>query len=102
MVESNPNPAPEETKDVVDEQEYWIGIDLGTTFTAAALWKDHQVIMLQNPDDGNHTTPSVVSYTTKGDILVGNQAIRQTIRNLEGTIVDAKRMVGRKFSDDVI
>ena len=93
--------APEENKDASGD-EWWIGIDLGTTFSAAGLWKNQRVEILQNPDDGQPTTPSVVSYTLKGDIIVGNPAQRQAIRNLENTIFDAKRMIGRKFDEEII
>ena len=64
-----------------DPDELFIGIDLGTTYTAAGIWKNGQVQMLQNVDDGLPTTPSVVAYTAKGEILVGNPAIKQTARN---------------------
>ena len=82
-----------------DPDELFIGIDLGTTYTAAGIWKNGQVQMLQNVDDGLPTTPSVVAYTAKGEILVGNPAIKQTARNFQNTIYDAKRMIGRRFDD---
>ena len=55
--------------------------------------------MLQNPDDGKVTTPSVVNYKPNGDILVGNPAIKAAMRNLPNTIYDAKRMLGRRYDD---
>ena len=76
-----------------------MGIDLGTTNSAVGLWLNGRVEMLQNPDDGKVTTPSVVGYKQKGDILVGNPAIKAAMRNLPNTIYDAKRMLGRRYDD---
>ena len=64
MVEANPS----------NQDEHWIGIDLGTTFSAVGMWKNGRVETIQNKDDGMPTTPSVVCYTNR-DILVGNPAV---------------------------
>ena len=64
MVEANPS----------NQDEHWIGIDLGTTFSAVGMWKNGRVETIQNKDDGLPTTPSVVCYTSR-DILVGNPAV---------------------------
>ena len=82
--------------------DHWIGIDLGTTYTAAALWRDRRVDILQNWADGQQTTPSVVGYSLKGDIIVGNPAIKKASMNLKNTICDAKRLIGLTYSDPKI
>ena len=53
-----------------------MGIDLGTTNSAVGLWQNGRPEILQNPDDGKVTTPSVVAYKATGDILVGNPAVK--------------------------
>ena len=54
------------------QKEPWIGIDLGTTYSAAAIFKHDRCEILQNYDDGMPTTPSMIAYTLKGEIIVGN------------------------------
>ena len=95
MVEANPNLT--ETVDEAEE-EIWIGFDLGTTFSAVGMWRKGRVDTIQNKDDGLPTTPSFVCYTNK-DILVGNSALIQSAKNLESTVYDAKRLIGKSFSN---
>ena len=95
-------PLPQEPGETEELEENWIGIDLGTTYTAAGIWYNGNVRMLQNWEDGKMTTPSVVSYTNKGDTLVGNPAVNKAIRNLHNTVFDAKRLLGMRFSDEKI
>jgi heat shock 70kDa protein 1/2/6/8 len=77
-----------------------IGIDLGTTYCAVGIYKDGQCTIIAN-DQGERTTPSYVSFTDN-DHLVGGAAKNQTAMNPTGTVFDAKRLIGRKFSDPTI
>ena len=97
MVQSNPN----------NSNDPWIGIDLGTTFSACGLTVEYleneeadslNVIILQNPDNGDQTTPSVVQYTQTGDTLVGQFALKR-LNGFANTVYDTKRMFGQRFSD---
>ena len=94
MVEANPE----------QQDEWWIGIDLGTTTSACAIWRNDKIEVLQNKDDGLPTTPSIVTYTmnNKNDILIGNPASKAVTRFPENTVYDAKRMIGRPYDDPMI
>lgn len=74
-----------------------IGIDLGTTNSAVAVIDSKEPKVITN-EEGNRTTPSVVSYTKDGDRLVGDVAKRQSVMNPGGTIYSVKRFMGMKFS----
>jgi molecular chaperone DnaK len=73
-----------------------IGIDLGTTFSCVAYLEAGRPVVIPNIE-GQSTTPSVVSFTSSGDQLVGNLALRQAITNPEKTVFAVKRLIGRKF-----
>ena len=79
------------------ESEYAIGIDLGTTFSAIGVWQNDKVEMIPNLD-GRRTTPSYVAFADNCH-LVGQGALNQAHKNAKNTVFDAKRLIGRKFSD---
>ena len=78
-----------------------IGIDLGTTFSCIAHLEGEKPVVIPNLE-GQSTTPSVVSFTSSGERLVGNLAQRQAITNPEKTIFAVKRLIGRKFDSPEI
>jgi len=78
-----------------------IGIDLGTTFSCVAFLDGDRPAVIPNLD-GQPTTASVVSFTSGGEQLVGNLALRQAITNPEKTVFAVKRLIGRKFASQEI
>src|SRR5690625_197717 len=78
-----------------------IGIDLGTTNSCVAILDGDKTRVIENAE-GARTTPSIVAYTDDGEILVGQSAKRQAVTNPENTIHAVKRLVGRRFEDDVV
>ncbi|MEK7207036.1 MAG: Hsp70 family protein, partial [Pseudomonadota bacterium] len=77
-----------------------IGIDLGTTNSCVAIMEGDKVRVIEN-SEGDRTTPSVVAYTDD-DILAGQVAKRQAITNPANTLYAIKRLIGRKYEDDVV
>ncbi len=82
----------------MSEGEKIIGIDLGTTNSVVAVMEGTDVTVIPN-QEGSRLTPSVVAFTSKGDILVGEPAKRQAITNPKGTIYSIKRFMGRRHSE---
>lgn len=79
-------------------EEKIIGIDLGTTNSVVAVMEGSEVKVIPN-QEGNRLTPSVVAFTDKGDILVGDPAKRQAITNPKRTIFSIKRFMGRRYDE---
>ena len=80
------------------EGEKIIGIDLGTTNSVVAVMEGGDVTVIPN-QEGSRLTPSVVAFTSKGEILVGDPAKRQAITNPRGTVYSIKRFMGRRHDE---
>ncbi len=78
-----------------------IGIDLGTTNSCVAIMEGGKTRVIENAE-GDRTTPSTVAFTKDGDVLVGQPAKRQAVTNPDRTLYAVKRLIGRKYSEDVV
>src|SRR5215467_7997034 len=78
-----------------------IGIDLGTTNSCVAIMEGGKPRGIEN-SEGDRTTPSIVAFTKDNEVLVGQSAKRQAVTNPKNTLFAVKRLIGRKFGDDVV
>ena len=78
-----------------------IGIDLGTTNSCVAIMDGDKVKVMEHAE-GDRTTPSIIAYTDDGETLVGQSAKRQAVTNPHNTLYAIKRLIGRRFEDDVV
>ena len=78
-----------------------IGIDLGTTNSCVAVMEGDAARVLEN-SEGDRTTPSVVAFTQDDEVLVGQSAKRQAVTNPQNTLFAIKRLIGRRFKDEVV
>ncbi|CCE23565.1 molecular chaperone DnaK [Methylotuvimicrobium alcaliphilum] len=78
-----------------------IGIDLGTTNSCVAVLENGTARVIEN-SEGARTTPSVIAFTKDDEVLVGQSAKRQAVTNPENTLFAIKRLIGRRFKDDVV
>lgn len=78
-----------------------IGIDLGTTNSCVAVLEGDKVKVIENAE-GDRTTPSIVAFTDDSEVLVGQSAKRQAVTNPTNTLFAVKRLIGRRFKDDVV
>jgi molecular chaperone DnaK len=78
-----------------------IGIDLGTTNSCVAIMEGGKPRVIEN-SEGDRTTPSIVAFTKDNEVLVGQSAKRQAVTNPQNTLFAVKRLIGRKYGDDVV
>src|SRR6187551_1611542 len=78
-----------------------IGIDLGTTNSCVAIMEGGKARVIEN-SEGDRTTPSIVAFTKDNEVVVGQSAKRQAVTNPKNTLFAVKRLIGRKFKDDVV
>ena len=78
-----------------------IGIDLGTTNSCVAVMEGGKPRVIEN-SEGDRTTPSIVAYAKDGEVLVGQSAKRQAVTNPHNTLFAVKRLIGRKFDDQMV
>ncbi len=78
-----------------------IGIDLGTTNSCVAVMEGGQPKVIEN-SEGDRTTPSIVAFTKDDEVLVGQSAKRQAVTNPKNTLFAIKRLIGRKYNEDVV
>src|ERR1044071_4912700 len=78
-----------------------IGIDLGTTNSCVAIMDSGKPKVMEN-SEGDRTTPSIVAFTKDGEVLVGQTAKRQAVTNPSNTLFAVKRLIGRRYEDDVV
>ncbi len=78
-----------------------IGIDLGTTNSCVSIIESGSPKVIENAE-GDRTTPSIIAFSNDGEILVGQSAKRQAVTNPHNTLYAVKRLIGRKFKDDVV
>ena len=83
---------------MVEADEPWVGIDLGTCNSVIGLWENNEVTILQDLT-GRSFTPSVIGYLNDGSCIVGSPALNLIVKAPKNTLYDAKRLIGRRFDD---
>ncbi|MBI3897846.1 MAG: molecular chaperone DnaK [Gammaproteobacteria bacterium] len=78
-----------------------IGIDLGTTNSCVSVMEGSKVRVIEN-SEGDRTTPSVVAFAEDGEVIVGQAAKRQAITNPQNTLYAVKRLIGRKYEEEIV
>ena len=78
-----------------------IGIDLGTTNSCVAIMEGGKPRVIEN-SEGDRTTPSIVAFTRDNEVIVGQPAKRQAVTNPQNTLFAVKRLIGRRFEDEVV
>ena len=78
-----------------------IGIDLGTTNSCVAVLEGGKPKVIEN-SEGGRTTPSIVAFSNDDDVLVGQSAKRQAVTNPANTLFAVKRLIGRRFEEDIV
>ncbi|WP_278400398.1 molecular chaperone DnaK [Stutzerimonas kunmingensis] len=78
-----------------------IGIDLGTTNSCVSILENGKAKVIENAE-GGRTTPSIIAYASDGEILVGQSAKRQAVTNPHNTLYAVKRLIGRRFDEEVV
>ena len=79
-----------------------IGIDLGTTNSCVAVYEGSGSVRIIENQEGDRTTPSIVAFVDKDEVLVGQAAKRQAVTNPHNTLFAVKRLIGRKYDEDVV
>lgn len=82
------------------QRDICIGIDLGTTYSCAAVWRGNRIDIIPN-DQGSRTTPSYIAFTPT-ERFIGEAAKNQAARNPQNTVFDAKRLIGKNFNDPML